>query len=138
MVTAALKAHYDKTSLLRIGLIKMNIKIVSILVLIFLTYSAYTYLGYHEGLRNSRYFFVIGLSLAIVSNLSWMMGVRILNAPQSIFWLAIGFDIIVTTCSLYVPIVLSKVKFNSFTWLGIGLIVGGLLIIKNLGIRTEV
>lgn len=117
---------------------KMNIKIVFILVLIFLTYSAYTYLGYHEGLRNSRYFFAIGLSLAIVSNVSWMMGVRILNAPQSIFWLAIGFDIIVTTCSLYVPIVLSKVKFNSFTWLGIGLIVGGLLIIKNLGIRTEV
>lgn len=116
----------------------MNIKIVSILFLIFLTYSAYTYLGYHEGLRNSRYFFVIGLSLAIVSNLSWMMGVRILNTPQSIFWLAIGFDVIVTACSLYVPIVLSKVKFNSFTWLGIGLIVGGLLIIKNLGIRTDV
>lgn len=116
----------------------MNVKILIILVLIFITYSAYTYLGYHEGMRNSRYFFAVGLSLAIVSNLAWMMGVRILDAPQSIFWLAIGFDIIVTTCSLYVPILLSKVKFNSFTWLGIGLIVGGLLIIKNLGIRTDI
>jgi hypothetical protein len=96
--------------------ILMNIKILGIISLIFVTYSIYTYLGYNEEIRNSRYFFAIGLSLALLSNLGWLMGLRVLDSSQSIFWFSLGFDLIVTACSLYVPILLSKVKFNNFTW----------------------
>lgn len=115
----------------------MNLKILGILVSIFVTYSVYTYLGYNESLRNSRYFILMGLTLALTSNLLWLLGLRIINNSQSIFWFSLAFDVIVTTCSLYVPIVLSKVKFNSITWLGVALVVLGLFIIKNLGVRHD-
>ncbi|MBX3040165.1 MAG: hypothetical protein KF789_05575 [Bdellovibrionaceae bacterium] len=113
----------------------MNLKILSILGAIFVTYSCYTYLGYSETLRNSKYFFAIGLSISLLSNLMWLLGVRLLNQSQGIFWYGIAFDFIVTTCSLYIPIVLSKVKFNSLTWLGVGLVISGLFVIKNFGVQ---
>jgi hypothetical protein len=111
----------------------MNPKITAILFAIFVTYSLYTYLGYNESLRGSRYFMLMGLSLALVSNLLWLLGVKLLNSSQPIFWFALGFDIVVTVCSLYIPILMSKVRFNGYTWLGVAFIITGLLVIKNLG-----
>lgn len=111
----------------------MTLKICAILFAIFLTYSLYTYLGYDEALRGSRYFMLMGLSLALVSNLLWLLGVRILNSSQPIFWFALGFDVVVTVCSIYIPVLMVKVRLNNFTWLGVAFIITGLLIIKNLG-----
>ncbi|HRO67970.1 MAG TPA: hypothetical protein PL182_10435 [Pseudobdellovibrionaceae bacterium] len=113
----------------------MSAKIFGILCTIFVTYSCYTYIGYSETLRNSKYFLVLGLSISLISNLLWLWGVRLLNQSQGIFWYGISFDVIVTACSLYVPIVLSKVKFNSLTWLGVGLVLSGLFVIKNFGVQ---
>lgn len=113
----------------------MNPKIIAILFAIFLTYSLYTYLGYNEALRGSRYFMLMGLSLAFVSNLLWLIGVKLLNSSEPIFWFALAFDVVVTVCSVYVPLVMSKVRFNSYTWLGVALIITGLLVVKNLGIK---
>ncbi|MDG0817683.1 hypothetical protein [Bdellovibrio svalbardensis] len=115
----------------------MNSKIIAILLSVFVTYSLYTYIGYHEGLRNSKYFILVGLALALTSNLLWLLGLRILNSSQSIFWLSLAFDITITVCSLYIPVILSKVKFNSFTWVGVALVVTGLMVIKNLGMSQE-
>lgn len=115
----------------------MGFKITAILFAIFLTYSLYTYLGYDEALRGSRYFMVMGLSLALASNLLWLLGVRLLNSSQPIFWFALGFDAVVTVCSLYIPVVMAKVRLNGFTWLGVAFIITGLLIIKNLGTTAE-
>lgn len=111
----------------------MNPKILTILVAIFVTYSCYTYIGYNEGIRNSKYFLVLGLSISLTSNLLWLLGLRILNSSHSIFWFGLTFDILVTACSLYIPVILSKVKFHSMTWLGIALIVSGLMVIKTVG-----
>jgi drug/metabolite transporter (DMT)-like permease len=115
----------------------MNPKITAILFAIFVTYSLYTYLGYSETLRGSRYFMLMGLSLALISNLLWLLGVKLLNSSQPIFWFALGFDVVVTVCSVYVPLLMSKVRFNAYTWLGVGLIITGLLVVKNLGIQQE-
>lgn len=110
---------------------------IGISFLALISYGSYNYISYHPAIRSHQYFYLFGLSLALFSNLLWLYGVRYLNNKDHIFWLGISFDIIVTATSIIIPILFFDLKFNRFVWLGIVLLLIGLLIIKQFGIEKS-
>lgn len=115
----------------------MNPQIIIICVSAFISYGTYNYISYSEFFRSHRLFFVMGLALALVSNLLWLYGVKVLNQREHIFWLGISFDVIVTATSILIPVLFFGLRFNKLTWVGIAFILLGLIIIKEFGMKSS-
>lgn len=103
----------------------------------FLSYGSYSYISYNSSIRSHQYFYFYGLSLALLSNLLWLYGVKVLNNRDQIFWLGISFDFIVTFTSIAIPIFFFDLKLNRLTWIGVGFLIVGIFIIKQFGISRE-
>ena len=113
----------------------MMVSTIVICFMALLSYSSYNYISYQEVIRQHKFFYLFGLSLAIVSNLLWLYGVKSLNNKVHIFWLGITFDVIVTATSILIPVIFFDLRFNKVIWLGIGLILIGLFVIKEFGLE---
>lgn len=108
----------------------MPTKVYLLFTLVFIIYSIASVVSYNDEIRNSYRLFVYGLPLSFFGSVIWYIIIRILNEKDKIYVAGIYWDVVVAfTCTL-VPLLFFNLKLNYLTWVGVGVIFLGLLLIK--------
>lgn len=92
--------------------------------------SVYTFLIYATWFKNLSFFYVAVVVLGIGMSIPWGFIVRYTPTKESLFLYSIAWDVMVTVVSLLIPIFFYAVRFSFLSWIGIGIIVIGLIILK--------
>lgn len=100
------------------------------LVLGTVVYSAYAWLTFKPELKVSAYLLPIGLSLAVVGNLLWILLARSTQEPGKLIVYGMAWDAMITLSFLLVPIMFFGVRFTVVSGVGCGLVGLGLLMMK--------
>jgi len=96
----------------------------------FLTYSCLAFASYSEFLKNHPLYYYLGISLAILANLSWLSIARAESNSSLLMIKGLWWDSMLTIVYLTVPILFFQARFSLVQSIGIGLTVLGLFVIK--------
>lgn len=96
------------------------------LVTAFIIYMVYAALPYFK-IEN---YILIGLICGTCGNLIWLRMASQLKDHNSIFFMGIIFDVLLTLAFIATPLALKKVHLNSHAYLALFLIVGNLVYLK--------
>lgn len=89
-----------------------------------------TYGYYNDQIRDSKYFFLAGIVLAVINNVLWLYLTRILKEPNTLMFFAFIWDMIILATAIIVPTVFFGVKPTLLGWIGIGLVITGITLFK--------
>ena len=107
---------------------------IPIFALIFATLVCclYTFLNYATWFKNLSISYIVLFCVLLGTGMSipWAFIVKYTTVKESLFLYSISWDVMVTVASLLIPIYFYGVKFSFANWIGIGLIVAGVLALK--------
>lgn len=93
-------------------------------------FSVYTYIMYNQSFKESVYLYPVGILLGIGISVCWLSLVRYSDSKETLFLYSIIWDVIVAATALFIPILFYHVKFSPLSWVGIGLIVVGVVVLE--------
>ena len=100
-----------------------------ILTLGFITYCIYAWIGYDISMRNSSYFYVSGMALALLANVFWLILVRISESQEKIAYYGTLWEVVVIVSSI-IPIFIFKIKTDAGFWIGLSLVLIGVMVMR--------
>ena len=100
------------------------------LVLGTMVYSSYAWLTFKPEMKVSAYLLPIGISLAVVGNLLWILLARSTVDLSRLIVYGMLWDTMITLSFLLVPVVFFGVRFTVIGGVGCGLVGVGLLMMK--------
>lgn len=102
------------------------------LLLVATCYSIYTAIIYSN--LEAKHAIPIGLCLAVIGNLIWLtMSKLILIDKTTVFYYGLAFDATITATTILIPAVFFGVRLSPISWVGVALVLLGLLILKLTG-----
>jgi multidrug transporter EmrE-like cation transporter len=93
-------------------------------------YSLYAWLTFKPELKVSAYLMPIGLSLALIGNLLWILLAKSTQEPAKLIMYGMMWDTMITLSFLLVPMMFFGVRFTLVGGVGCALVVVGLLMMK--------
>lgn len=102
----------------------------SLILLAIGLYCCSSYLSYSDAWRRSPWLIPVGMSIGIVSSIAWFMLVKQVDDKQRIYFYSLIWDTIICSCFYIVPIIFFSVKIDRWSFLGLALMICGLVIIK--------
>jgi len=117
--------------------VRLKLKFLYLSLACLISYSLYIYISYDPYIRSSNLFYITGISVAIISNLIWLFGVKVLDDNKSIFWLGIIFDGATAVASITIPILFFGLGFPPGTWVGIALVVIGISLLQDFSLKEK-
>lgn len=87
-------------------------------------------MSYSESIKNSPHYYLYGASAAIVANLIWLSIAKSELNPSKLVLTGLYWDVMLTMCYLIVPIILFNAKITNLQYLGIGVIITGIILTK--------
>lgn len=96
----------------------------------FLLYSIMAYISYSESFKQSKWFFLTGIGLAILVNAIWFSIAKNEAVASKLVLKGLYWDVMLTAAYLVIPLILFQAKLSLLQALGVGLIVLGVLFTK--------
>jgi multidrug transporter EmrE-like cation transporter len=93
-------------------------------------YSVLAYASYDETIKASNYYYLLGLAVAIVANFSWLTVAKYTTENDKIMILGSIWDSIILFTFLAIPYFYFNVRLATKDYIGVGLIVIGILVVK--------
>lgn len=93
-------------------------------------YLTYAWTNYYEPFKNSKWFFPVGLGLALLANAVWLYIAKNTSNPPTLLLRALYWDVIVLASSLIIPFAIFGTKVSMMQGAGIFLIVAGIVLTK--------
>lgn len=101
-----------------------------ILVPIALLYSTYAALIYLPQLKESPAYYFLGILIPLIANFLWLHSARQISNPESLYKLGVYWDVCVSLSFFLVPIIFFQVRMPALGYLGLSLIISGLIVLK--------
>lgn len=109
----------------------MSLFIYFLLFIVFIIYSIGSAIAYNDSIRNSPWLYVYALIISTVGSLLWITIVKIVDQKEKIYVVGVWWDVIVALAYTIVPIIFFHLKFGPMAWMGVILIMAGLLLLKR-------
>jgi multidrug transporter EmrE-like cation transporter len=93
-------------------------------------YSLYSAICYMPEIKNNKSFIHIGLILALVSNVLWLVLAYNTKQASEVLFMALIWDSIVVLTAVVIPLVFFNIQLTPISTFGIVLVVAGLLLVK--------
>jgi len=95
-----------------------------------LIYFFYSWLIFNPEYKNKQWIYLVGITCAVLANLIWIYVSKITTDSRHVMIYGTIWDVIITASTIAVPVFMFGIKLNSYAWLGIGLVIIGLFILK--------
>lgn len=94
------------------------------------SYSSLVCLTYLKDLRETWYYLPVGLGLALLNNFIWLTIARQSPNEHVLYLYGIYWDTIIILTYTLIPFLMFNIKLSNISWVGIGLVLLGLLVTK--------
>lgn len=101
-----------------------------ILMLVVVVYSASLVFSYSEVIRESKYFFVLSMLGSFTIGTLWVMGVRVCQTTDRIFFFSLCWSFAVILTDYLIPLAFYNLNVNKYVVLGSLIVAVGLTIMK--------
>ncbi len=101
-----------------------------VLLLVAGIYCICSWLTYSEEMRNKWYFMPLAVVLGTVVSVIWFLMVKYLDDKQKIYVYSLCWDFMMMFVYYLYPVALLGVKLDKWSLVGLGMIVGGIAVIK--------
>ena len=101
------------------------ISIVSVLIYVFFQFLYFT------PMRDSQYVYLVGMGCSLVTTICWLRITKILHDRDQIYLAGIYWDTGLVAISCIMPLLMFGIKLNQWGYLGIAMIIGGLVILHK-------
>ena len=105
----------------------MTIVLFSLGTIVFFSYAL---TNYWDALKDTSYFYAVGLSLALAGNLIWLMIVQRATSNNAIVYYAAAWDTMILLAFIMAPFILQKITLSFLFWLGLSVTLVGLFFLK--------
>lgn len=95
-----------------------------------LVYLQLASLSYSKDLQSKPWYLPVGLVLAVLANLVWLVIARREPTPEGLLIKGLIWDVLLTGCYLIIPILFYQVQLTLIQIFGIILIVSGMILTK--------
>lgn len=96
----------------------------------FLIYSLNAYMSYHKGWQTQSFYFPLGMAIGLISSFMWLWVSKLVVEPSRLVKIGLYWDVMMTLCFLFIPVLLFNAKLSAANWLGVILILGGIVLTK--------
>jgi len=96
----------------------------------FVLYCLSSYVSYDESIKNGPWYYYYGIGLSIFANLCWFKIAKISQSNKDILLNGAIWDSMILFCFIIVPFFLFTIDLGPKEYLGLGLILSGISIIK--------
>jgi multidrug transporter EmrE-like cation transporter len=103
---------------------------MGLMVLGFLTYCIQAWISYNPTLKASLWYFPLGLVISNITALSWMYLAKHIQDPNQVYSTGMIWDGLIVVSFYLVPLAFFSVKMNPISFLGIGLVLIGTVLVK--------
>lgn len=93
-------------------------------------YAIFTWYTFNDEIRQSPYFFVIGLAYAVLANFTWIILVRNINDTRQILFYSLAWDVLMAVIGWMIPIIFYHARLTLTSSLGVLLIIAGVLVLR--------
>ncbi len=100
------------------------------LFLIFCTHSLCCYLSYEKWAQEKWWYLPIGMLTGCISNILWFLSTRMISDAKNIYIYSLFWDLVVISVYFLLPIIIFDIKLNKFGFIGLLLMLIGLLLVK--------
>lgn len=97
----------------------------------FIVYFFMAYISYHEGIKNSKYYFLLGMLVAVVASFVWLYVAKMETNSSRLLVKSFFWDSMVTIIYVLVPVIAFNAKINFTQGLGFLIVCAGLIVIKT-------
>jgi len=97
-----------------------------------LVYSGLAYISYEDSIKNSWYFYYLGIGIAIVANFAWLTIAKTVPENSKILIYGSIWDAMILFTFITIPFIFFEMKLTTKDWIGLSLIILGILIVKVL------
>lgn len=104
--------------------------VIKILVLGAAIYGSYAWVTFNPSFKDSWYLVPVGLVLAIMGNLLWILIAKRTSSPAELTVYGMAWDTMITVSFVLVPVVLFGVRFSGVSGLGLILAILGIFLMK--------
>jgi hypothetical protein len=93
-------------------------------------YSTYTFIGYSEKIKETAYYYPVGISLMVLAHILWLTLAKKTNDSTVLYHYGLVWDIASTISCYLIPILFYGVKLNLTSIVGFLLVLVGLKLIS--------
>lgn len=95
----------------------------------FIVYFSLAYLSYDATFKSSKYFYICGLALSLIANLSWMHITKHELVAEKLLVKSLVWDVMLTLTYIAVPILLFNAELSGGQMAGIVLVLLGIYLL---------
>lgn len=96
----------------------------------FLTFLAGGWASYEPTFKAGPHFYWSGIVLSVTTCIAWMYVAKHTESSSKLAMYGLYWDVLLTTTYLAVPVILFHARMSPIQWLGIALIIGGIVLTK--------
>ncbi len=105
-------------------------RLILLYLMSFMSYSFYSYINYSKKIKESIYFFPMGILLSLIGNLFWLLISKEIKSDNKMIIYALIFDGMVMTTFTLIPVLLFGIKLNMTGMIGLMITATGLILLK--------